>query len=141
MVVGMIDGVGKAATRLATTRSRTSSGAGGRFSVPTDGGAPSRTQSAEGIASLCYDGLLALQQEPDPREQDRRATRHGEAMLVELGALQRAMLGGGDPTEALRKLTELADAIPAATDPRLQALIGAIALRGRLQLARRQTAG
>ncbi len=139
MVVGMIDGVGKAATRLATTRSRSTNG--GRFSVPTDGGAPSRTQAADGIASLSYSGLLALQQEPDPREQDRRATRHGEAMLVELGTLQRAMLGGGDPTEALRKLEAMADAIPAATDPRLQALIGAIALRGRLQLARRQTAG
>ncbi len=139
--MGMIDGVGKATTRLATSRTRSASGAGGRFSVPSDEGAPSRTQGADGIASLSYSGLLALQQEPDPRDQDRRATRHGEAMLVELGALQRAMLGGGDPTEALRKLAEMAEAIPAATDPRLSALIGAIALRGRLQLARRQSAG
>jgi hypothetical protein len=138
MVVGMIDGVGKAVTRLATPRARSASGPGGRFSVPADEGAPSRTQAAEGIASLSYDGLLALQQEPDPREQDRRATRHGEAMLMELGALQRAMLAGGDPTDTLRKLEQMADAIPAATDPRLSALIGAIALRGRLQLARRQ---
>jgi hypothetical protein len=52
--------------------------------------------------------------------------------------LQRALLAGSDDMVALRHLAELADAVPQATDRRLAAMISAIVLRARVELARRQ---
>ena len=59
-------------------------------------------------------------------------------MLAALAELQRALLGGGDDGRALQRLAELAAAVPRATDPRLAALVSAIILRVRVELARRQ---
>ena len=68
---------------------------------------------------------------------DREARRHGHDMLAALAELQRALLGGGDDGAALQRLAELAAAVPHATDPRLAAMISAIVLRVRVELARR----
>jgi hypothetical protein len=59
-------------------------------------------------------------------------------MLAALAELQRALLGGGDDGMALQRLADLAAAVPPASDPRLAALISAIALRVRVEMARRR---
>ena len=69
---------------------------------------------------------------------DREARRHGQDMLAALAELQRALLGGDDDAAALQRLAELAAAVPRATDPRLAALVSAIVLRVRVELARRR---
>jgi len=59
-------------------------------------------------------------------------------MLAELAALQRALLAGGDDAAALERLAQLAKEVPSATDPGLAALVQAIVVRVRVELARRQ---
>ncbi|MGE0223246.1 MAG: flagellar assembly protein FliX [Acetobacteraceae bacterium] len=134
----MIDGVGfNGLGHVAAARARSAGGTGGRFAVAGDAGAPVRTQVAGGIAGLSLEGLLTLQGDPDPREQDRRAHGHADAMLRELGALQRAILRGEVTEETVRQLAILADSVPAAADPQLAALIRTVVVRGRVELARR----
>jgi hypothetical protein len=67
---------------------------------------------------------------------DRTARRKGQVLLAGLAALQRALLGGGDPAEVVERLARLLDDIPQAADPRLAALLGTIVLRARVELAR-----
>lgn len=95
--------------------------------------------SLTGAAQL--GGLLALQEqqpalEPEHRERDRRARRQGHAMLAALTDLQRC-LTVGDPSAALDRLVGLVRTMPLAADPVLASLLAAIALRARVEIARR----
>ena len=83
--------------------------------------------------------MLALQEVGGETVEDREARRHGHDMLAALAELQRALLGGGDDGVALQRLADLAASVPHATDPRLAAMVSAIVLRVRVELARRQT--
>jgi hypothetical protein len=58
-------------------------------------------------------------------------------MLSALAELQRALLDGVDTVETMQRLAELAAAVPRAADPRLAALVSAINIRVRVELARR----
>ncbi len=66
---------------------------------------------------------------------DRAARRRGRDMLAALAELQRALLGG-DAGPALARLAVLATEVPRAFDPGLDAVVSAIALRARVELAR-----
>ncbi len=83
------------------------------------------------------DGLLLLQQVEDGPTRDRQARRHGRALLEGLGALQRALLGGEDDPAALDRLAALVAHCPDAADPALRGTLAAVALRARVELARR----
>ncbi len=110
---------------------------GGGFSVAAADGAASAAPAAA-VAPLSLDALLALQQMPAEAVRDREAKRHGEAMLRLLGALQHTALGGGgDDAALLAELGGLAEGVPEAEDPRLRSAVAAVALRARIELARR----
>jgi hypothetical protein len=118
---------------------RRAGGAARGFAVPRDGeetvAGAGAVAGTEGVAMA---GLLALQEWPAERQGDRAARRHGEALLAELAALQRALLAGGEGDVA--RLAELAARVPAAEDPGLRAAVAAVALRARIELARREAA-
>ena len=85
--------------------------------------------------------LLGLQEhqaliDAEPRERDRRARRQGLAMLAALTDLQ-ICLAGGDSGAVLDRLAILAGTMPAAADPVLAHVLAAIALRARVEIARR----
>jgi len=84
-------------------------------------------------------GMLALQELPDPELADREARRRGQDLLAELAALQRDMLGAGGADSG--RLARLAEAVPTAADPGLRAVVAGIALRARIEIARRDRSG
>lgn len=112
-----------------------------RFTVPT-AAQPSGGQSAgapsETAATSALSGLLALQEADAGASHDREARRRGRDILAALAELQRALLGGGDSPDALTRLAELVSDLPRASDPRLGAVLAAIGLRARVELARRR---
>ncbi len=66
---------------------------------------------------------------------DAAAKRHGEALLHALAGLQRAVLGAGGGVGG-GALAALAQDLPRAADPRLDAVLQAIAQRAAVELAR-----
>ena len=84
--------------------------------------------------------LLATQELADPQLRDRAARRHAAVTLDTLARLQAALLGGDADAqaagEALGRLAALA-AQPAPADPGLAAITRAVAVRARVELARR----
>ncbi len=88
-------------------------------------------------APAALDGLLLLQEVEDAPARDRRARKHGRAMLDALARLQLALLGGDADAEAVRCLSALARQPADAADPALREMLGAIALRAGIELARR----
>jgi hypothetical protein len=70
--------------------------------------------------------------------QDRRARRHGRAMLQALGAVQLAMLGGDGQQArgALAKLASTAEDVIPADDPVLRLVLREIEVRAAVELAR-----
>jgi len=95
------------------------------------GGAP-----GAGVAAVSLPGLLALQEAGVEAPGDRAARRRGRDILAALAALQRGLLDG-DSGEALPALARLARDLPPAADPGLDAVLRAVALRARVELARR----
>ncbi len=81
--------------------------------------------------------MLSLQEFGGDAAADREASRRGEDMLAALAELQRALLGGVDTVETMQRLAELAAAVPRAANPQLAALVSAINIRVRVELARR----
>jgi hypothetical protein len=82
--------------------------------------------------------MLTLQEYAGETAEDRSARQHGQDMLATLAALQRALLGAGDAQAVLSRLTELLAAVPLATDRRLAAMVSAIVVRAKVELARRE---
>jgi hypothetical protein len=85
-------------------------------------------------------GLLTVQELAPAGERNARAFRRGEEMLQELKALQLELLEGRADPARLQQLARLTVGDKAA-DPVLAEAIEAIALRARLELARRGMAG
>ena len=107
---------------------------GTALSAPVPGDVLSAPAEAAAPATLA--GLLALQEAAAPAPRDRAARRHGQVLLGGLAALQRALLGAGGAGAALDHLATLLAAAPPADEPGLAALLDAIALRCRIELAR-----
>jgi Class II flagellar assembly regulator len=129
-----IEGIGRPAAPRTATRLTTAKRG---FFVPPE---PAGTDQAAAAAPLATSpgSMLTLQELGGETLADRQARRHGQDMLAALAELQRALLGGGDDTRALERLTDLAAAVPLAADRRLAAMVSAIVVRARVELARRQ---
>jgi Class II flagellar assembly regulator len=109
----------------------------GRFSVD-DGIQPAtRKTQPSSVAALGLGSMLALQGIDETEERNRGARKRGTAMLAALKDLQRALLGNEDPSMPLRTLSELAASESPAEDPGLIAILRAIDLRSRIEIARR----
>jgi Class II flagellar assembly regulator len=136
--LGGLGGLG-AARPIGRGRAVQSRGSG--FALPESSAAPADSAAVAGAAPASLLGaMLAVQEAEGDRVRNRAARRHGEAMLAELAALQRGLLGGRAEA-ALHRLAGLAEGLPEAADPGLAAALQAVALRARVELARRQDAG
>ena len=113
---------------------------GGGFRVDAAAADATCVAAAEAPAAASAIGLLALQEGAPAAERDARARRRAEAMLDELAALQRDLLAGLRDPARLRRLADLAQG-EAAADPALAGAVAAIALRVRIELARRESGG
>jgi hypothetical protein len=112
--------------------------ADGRFSIDEGGGPPTQSARLSSTASIGLEGMLALQSVNEADERDRAARKRGFAMIAGLASLQRAMLSGADAASVLRTLDEISKDGVAVDDPRLEAILRAVVLRSRVELARRQ---
>jgi hypothetical protein len=82
--------------------------------------------------------MLALQAVDEAVERDRSARKRGSAIIAALTNLQRTMLAAEDPSMALRVMSELTVDTPLANDPGLAAILRAVVLRSRVEIARRE---
>ena len=83
--------------------------------------------------------MLALQAVDEAAERDRAARKRGNAILAALTRLQRAMLAAEDPSMALCDMNDLTADAPVAEDPALAAIVRAVVLRSRIEIARRDS--
>jgi len=107
--------------------------------VVNDGAAPlAQNAHPSAVAGIGLASMLMLQAVEEGTERDRVARRRGNAILTVLSDLQRALLAEADPSAALRTLSELSADIPLADDPGLGAILRAVILRSRVEVARRE---
>ena len=130
-----IDGIGRATSTRSPARTRRAQTDG--FAVPAESSATSHAEAATQTEEVALTSMLSLQEFGGDAAADREASRRGDDMLSALAELQRALLGGVDTVETMQRLTELAAAVPRAADPQLAALVSAINIRVRVELARR----
>ena len=129
-----IEGIGGPIAPRAATRARMRS----QFSVPFEPDGPGNARPVVATQATPLMSMLSLQEFAGETIEDREAHRHGRDMLGALADLQRALLGAAGDMAALQRLADLVAAVPFATDRRLAALVSAIVLRVRVELARRQ---
>jgi hypothetical protein len=108
------------------------------FSVPHEPATSGQAAADAAVQAPSLSSMLTLQELGGERPADREARRHGQDMLAALTELQRALLGDGDDAAATQRLMDLLAAVPLATDRRLAAMVSAIVVRARVELARRQ---
>jgi hypothetical protein len=111
--------------------------AGGRFTVDDGAASPVRNARLATTAPIGLESMLALQAVDEAEERDRSARKRGLAIIAALTKLQRAMLAEDDPTSVLRSLEEISQEGASAADPRLEAIVRAIVLRSRVEVALR----
>ena len=111
----------------------------GGFSVGADAAhAPASPQATEAASPAAVGSLLALQEQAGDERENRQSRRRAQELLQLLAALQRALLQGRDDADSLRNLAALVERLPTAPDPALQSIMQSIALRARVELARRR---
>ncbi len=149
-MTGAIKGVGRGGAAEGATavgRGAAARGTGAGFAMPEGGPAgPAAAGIGAAEAAPLIGVMLALQEAgaggAAERARDRAARRHAEAMLGELRTLQLAILGrapgGTAPGAALERLAGLARQLPEAADAGLAATLGWLAVRARIELARRE---
>ncbi len=89
-----------------------------------------------GVPGSALGGMIALQEHEGDGVRDREAKRRGADLLAALRTLQRQLLGAGATKGHLGDLAALADSVPDAADAALRALVAAIVLRARIEIAR-----
>jgi hypothetical protein len=112
--------------------------ADGSFSVDDPATSVAQKGRVSNVAGIGIEGMLALQAVDERAERDRKARKRGTAMVMALTDLQRTMLAEEDPARALHELDRLASSGAPAEDPALGAILRAIVLRSRVELARRK---
>src|SRR5206468_276113 len=100
-------------------------------------GAAGSAASAAPLRAASLAGMLTLQERTGETVEDRQARRRGQDLLRALSGMQCAMLEVGHDQESLQTLAGLIADLPCATDPGLRRILQAIALRARVELARR----
>ena len=102
------------------------------------------TQNARlsAVPGIGVESMLALQAVDEKAERDRAARKRGTAMIAALTDLQRAMLAREDlRRRRFATSVNLAGAVPPSDDPALGAILRAITLRSRVEIARRDRRG
>jgi hypothetical protein len=108
----------------------------GGFAVPSGATtAEARSAGAAGAVSA----LLALQEQPAVVTVDRALAR-AEAALEELRGLQLDLLRGRPDPERLARLAALSESEAVGAGPALREALSQVALRARVELARRRHA-
>lgn len=128
----------KSTSNLGKTR-KTSAASGQGFSLPggsDNAEAPAQSSSAAVSTVAGLDAILALQSVDGNEDRERRAVQHGHDLLDQLEALRADLLAGHVPPQRVGSLLSLIRAQQSADDPKLSALIGDIALRARVELAK-----
>jgi Class II flagellar assembly regulator len=83
------------------------------------------------------DGLVALQEAPDPAQGRRRAAQRGNDLLDQLNEIRHGLLIGAVPLDKLKALArKLAEAQFRVSDPQLAEIIQDIELRCAVELAK-----
>ena len=118
-------------TGMAAPARAASRGSGFAVPAPPPAGA---TAGASAIAPAAMAGLLAVQEDAVGDRRAPAARRAAQGLLGGLAALQRALLAGQGEATALAALRDLLETMPPAEDP----VLAAIALRCRIELARRE---
>jgi hypothetical protein len=104
------------------------------FAVPAGPAAAGPAGAAPEAEAVSLTSVLTLQELGSETEADR----HGQDLLTALAELQRALLSGAGDVAAMQHLADLASAVPRAADRRLAAMLSAIVVRVRVELARQQ---
>jgi hypothetical protein len=130
-----IEGVGW--PTVSALSSRAAARSANRFALPAQSEAAQSCGTAPAEAAS-LGSVLLLQELGAETVADREARRHGQDMLALLAALQHGLLSGVDNVAAAQQLADLAGSVPLAVDRRLAAMISAIVVRVRVELARRQ---
>jgi hypothetical protein len=120
-------------------KSSKAGGAAGGFSLGSN--APAAASPSSGQASALtsmygLDAILALQSVESGDDRRRRAVQHGHDLLDQLEALRADLLAGHVSPQRVGSLVTLIRGMQTSDDPRLAALIGDIALRARVELAK-----
>jgi hypothetical protein len=115
---------------------RSTRGASGGFRVGGGADEAREANASTGVSAATAIGLLQVQELAPAGERNARAFRRGEDMLRELKALQLELLEGRADPARLQELIRLTQGEKPA-DPGLTEALEAIALRARLELARR----
>lgn len=131
-----IEGVGRPGATRAPARANAANRVA--FPPPDETAEPGVAASAAPVPAAALASMLALQELGREAPEDRAARRHGLDLLAALAGLQRALLAGRTDPAVLQNLMELAASVPRAADPRLTAMLSAIVVRARVELARRQ---
>ena len=88
-------------------------------------------------AYAVQDILLLLQEQQDTPARDRRARSHGRQLLDLLARLQVGLLTDTPTDSAMQQLAALIVKCPDGSDPALQDALAQVALRVRVELAKR----
>ena len=129
-----IERIGRPITTSIASRRPGASG----FSVPLQSANAGATTAATEASAPTLATMLSLQELGGETVQDREARRQGQDILAALAELQRLILSGASDGTTLQRLADLAGSVPLATDRRLNAIVSAIVIRARVELARRQ---
>jgi hypothetical protein len=139
--IDRVGGFGAAGEAVPVGRGRVAGagGAGGAFRVAEGASEPAAASGIGASEAAALLGVMLTFQEVGPeRPRDRAARLHGEAILAELRGLQLALLGEDGGEAALARLGALVGRLPEAGDPELAASLAWLAVRARIELARRQ---
>jgi hypothetical protein len=107
------------------------------FSIDEAATPASQNARLSTVGAIGLESMLALQTVDEADERNRSARKRGNALIRALTDLQRTMLAAGDPSMALRTLNVLSEDGPDASDPQLGAILRAVVLRSRVEVARR----
>lgn len=109
---------------------------GERFSADSSGETHRAGGSAPAQAATAIDSILALQSVDDPLLAKKRAIKHGHSLLDVLEEVKADLLVGQVSEGRLNRMLSLVSRAREAASPDLEALIGEIDLRVRVELAK-----